>query len=125
MYPKGFTMIETLTVVAIIGILASIVLASMQGVRENTSLRDAQTTMESARLAAQACVNRNVNLSAPNPNNAICTGSAVRWPNISSNASGWSYVGAGDANVGDRTFSFSASGNGKTITCNQNSCTTT
>ena len=73
---KGFTLIELLVVVAIIGILSSVVLASLNSAREKSNVALIKSTLK--QLYAQAQINFTENGSFVNSNpsysNLTCTG---------------------------------------------------
>lgn len=125
MYTKrGFTLIELLVVIAIIGILSSVVLVSLNSARSRGRVAAAQQTMKTIQTGAIICMDDGDALTDPTAGGAICTGSASTWVAL---PSGWAYSGTYSSSPSAGTFSFAASssGDGKTITCTQNACTTT
>ena len=120
---KGFTLIELLVVIAIIGMLSSIVFASLNSARVKGRIAGMQGSMHSAQTAALLCMDDAINLTQPAANAAVCAGSASKYAALPT-AGTWSYPTAGDLTASDGTFSFSATGDEKTITCNEGGCTT-
>jgi prepilin-type N-terminal cleavage/methylation domain-containing protein len=130
---SGFTLIELLVVIAIIGILSAVVLASLSNSRAKARIADAQQTMGSTKAGLLVCMNADTDINLPaetqTGDTSFCGGTDgyVQLP------SGWTYCD-GDAGTGCTTassqvngqsFSISAAGDGETVTCTQNSCTTT
>jgi prepilin-type N-terminal cleavage/methylation domain-containing protein len=66
MNKKGFTLIELLVVVAIIGVLAGIVLVSLNSARDKADKSSLQSTLASVMPVASMCVNEGGTISAPN-----------------------------------------------------------
>mgnify|MGYP000869362222 CR=1 FL=1 len=65
MNKKGFTLVELLVVVSIIGILAGIVLVSLNSGRERTRRASLQSTLASIITVANMCVNDSGTIVAP------------------------------------------------------------
>ena len=123
---KGFTLIELLVVIAIIGILSAVVLASLNNARERGRLAAVQSQLRSIQVGAVICMDDGLALdTSPTDGEAICgTGSdasQTTWPPL---PSPWTY-GTVTSDPADDTFSYVASGEGATVTCTQNGCTTT
>jgi len=127
MYTKrGFTLIELLVVIAIIGILSSVVLVSLNSARSRGRVAAAQQTMKTLQTGAIICMDDGDALVAPTATQdggggAICSGSASTWTQL---PTGWVYSTTISSSPSAGTFSFSAAGDSKTITCTQNACTT-
>ena len=124
---RGFTLVEMMGTIAIIVILMGVVLINYQDIKKKAYVKDAETTMNTARAAAALCVFRNSNLNQPNSTSRTCTNSTDNWPNIGLMAPGWSYniADAADLDVSNREFTFSATDGETVISCDENSCETT
>ena len=70
---RGFTLIELLVVIAIIGLLSSVVLASLSTARRKGNTAAAQSQLKSLQVAMQLCISEN-NGNYPNSggNQEIC-----------------------------------------------------
>ncbi len=125
---SGFTLIELLVVIAIIGLLSSIVFASLGSARKKGRIASVQASMYSTQTAAILCMDDGVALNAPNGNGTtlVCPGSASTYAALPATGV-WSYSSA-DLITSDGTFSFTASataaGDNKTITCTEVGCKT-
>jgi len=66
---KGFTLIELIVVVAIIGLLASIVLASLGSARKNARIAAAQGSMRNLTTAMVLCLDEGNTFNLPTESN--------------------------------------------------------
>lgn len=122
---KGFTLIELLVVIAIIGILSSVVLTSLNSSRAKARVAAAQATLAGVVPGVITCLDDDLTVAVPTATQngggaALCTGSSASWPNL---PSGWAYNAGGTFNTTADTFTVTATGDSKTITCKETGCT--
>ena len=85
---KGFTLIELLIVIAIIGILSSIVLVSLNSARDKAKISKALASCQSVSKLIEICQTGGSNAIIPssasgNPGSVICSGGLEIYPDIS------------------------------------------
>ena len=109
---KGFTLIELLVVIAIIGILSTVILASLSSARTKGRIAGMQSALRSLVPHIVMCLNDGKNLVAEAAGTAICTGSSAVFPTLETD---WSYTSSVDNSI-------IATGDGVTITCTEGGC---
>lgn len=122
---SGFTLMEVLVVITIVGILANIVLSNVIGARASAQTAKTEASLRSAQAVATYCMDEGKNLTVPDITNAICDGQDV-WP--APVGDGWSYGDAGtcvfDGDTSDSNFMYCASRGSQVIQCTDMGCIT-
>ncbi len=116
---QGFTLVELLIVIAIIGILAGVVLVSASGGVEKSRRASALASMSSVLPELVACQDDGFGLNAFDITKTICNDAShtVKWPDITSKT-GYAISAGAATNAQILNYTFTAAKTGQTsITC--------
>lgn len=109
---QGFTLIELMTVIAIIGILAGVVLVSTKSASEKSKRASALTTLSSVLPEMVTCQDDGFGLNAYNTASLICNDTDTpqshnaKWPDISK--TGWIVTANSATNAQISAYEFTA-----------------
>jgi len=119
MKKKGFTLIELLIVIAIIGILAGVVMVSLNVAKQKARRASALATGKSIVDELTVCINDEGDVNAFDTTKLICqaSGHDQLWPDISS--TGWNITAAAEVAIQESdNYSFTiTNGVDSPITC--------
>ena len=122
---KGFTLIELLIVIAIIGILTSILLVNITSSRNSAIVSAMKTTMQSVRTGLEMCSGTGGTIIAGvrNVGSIVCVGQTYTYPPVAESCLAINYIASPGVGEGDFSITTTGTCGGCRLVCDIDGCT--
>jgi prepilin-type N-terminal cleavage/methylation domain-containing protein len=136
----GFTLVEVLVVIAIIGILSSVAVVNLNSARDKARVAAVTGLFDEINTAVLLCINDDKQIlctdsgfpgsycgndaDVPAPGIAIFAGSSNTWPDITTEYSDWEYADIFDSDIANQSYTIGAAmiDLSNSVTCTELGC---